>query len=361
MRTYKKKLNGILIIIILLLGIVIHFSSPIISKNNHSTIDVTNMNMLGSNVLGNNNLKGEKANELTEINKNLVKDDFNGAYLGIVGKKLTFSNGFGYSYLGTKNAFRMDSAFFIGQYQNILNTWMLLRVMSMKNIEPTSRLKNFLNVKYMDNSITLEDLLLGNAKYYISNDTLNSITNKNLQSIVENNVVPVRSESKYTDASNLIEMFLIAKLENETYATATNKLLFNKISAINSRVAQNGTIRINDVRSYVRYRKAYKEIQNSSLYDSGLHIKMSIFDLWQSANFIFKSDDTSTNRYQKVLQKVYRRKGILQNNAGKIQFSTSFGGQRIIMNIHEKKTLIVVTNTNRGSIQDLSKRLIQLY
>lgn len=90
-----------------------------------------------------NNLSGKSEQRFNQIGRNVSNSRFYGAYLGASDNKLRFSAFYGRSNVHAKAAFKMDTAFLMGNYQELLNNAMILKLVEQNKLDLTTKLSSY--------------------------------------------------------------------------------------------------------------------------------------------------------------------------------------------------------------------------
>ena len=87
---------------------------------------VLERNLTQATTLGGNKLTDSKRNKLLKLNAKLSRDGFFGSYIATKNSDLEFSAKIGYAHVGTKDIFRLNTTYLVGEYQDAINSAILL-------------------------------------------------------------------------------------------------------------------------------------------------------------------------------------------------------------------------------------------
>jgi len=239
--------------------------------------------------IGKWNLSNKSQVDLWQKNvKKLAGAQFFGAYVGVLNNKVVLADKRGLANASTENPFSLESVFFVGDYQDTLNTVMLVELVKDKKINLSKKVSSYLKIK--NGSINVRDLLTGETNFYIEKKYVDhkAIDQKyDLKRVTQKKSF----HRNYVSANNILKMFLIEKTSGTDYNNALSKYIIQPAGLMNTRLYNPNNKLANDVIGYKRQKKEGRYVQSKSVpiemnYSGITPLRMSISDILITINFI---------------------------------------------------------------------------
>ncbi|EIW14403.1 Beta-lactamase class C family protein [Lactiplantibacillus pentosus KCA1] len=355
------RLPAILVLIIVIFSglIITQVRGNSVTKSNHSlklstskTANLEEIPTLQTNFTV-NNLSGKSAQVFNGIGRNVSNSRFYGAYLGSSDNKLKFSAFYGKSNVHAKSSFKMDTAFLMGNYQELLNNAMLLKLVDQGQLNLTTKLSNYFSKEPLLSHYTVSDLLSDNFTLYIS--TKNSAKLRTDKYIATPNMKLAEKQTKKNSqhmhvANSVIKAVLISMVTKTSYEKAFNILVTDNMNLSNTRLINNTSdIATNDVKGYNYYvSSGYPVQRNLASFDMILfgtnQLRMPLIDVAISYAKIFDNDYFS-KKYNSIFHRSLKKFNLVNSSYKKnmYAFTSTEAGQKVTVQYDaDKKNLIVV-------------------
>lgn len=302
--------------------------------------------LLRSTALNVNNLTGKKREKVWSLNEDIIKKKFFGAYVGIDNTTIKISYGNGYSNIDTHNTFGLDSVFFVGKYQDIVNNAMLLNLMSKYNLVLTQKVGKVLGNRKLNNT-TFKDIIENKVDFYISSKSI--YNNRRLEEKSFPHIYLTKTRKHGVLANPYVKAELISKVSGKSYSEVVNELFVKKMGLHDTRIA-NSLTQANDVKMY-KNEKSKKgnvsqiKIKDEQYYQSNKYMKMSFVDMMISFRKI-TNGSLFKKKYMSTFDNALDSYGYYKN--GYLNIDSNMNGQAVYMSIsrNKKKMLVFVTNVS---------------
>lgn len=348
---------ALLFILIILCVFIVTYNFTTNQSESHRSVqtskNVLERNLTQATTLGGNKLTESKRNKLLKLNAKLSKDGFFGSYIGLKNSDLEFSSKIGYAHVGTKDIFRLNTTYFIGEYQNAINAAILLNLVNQNKLALSQSLEHYLPSLNIGESVTIKDLILGETGATINSGWYSQYL-RTKPSNVSLKKVSLRSEStKYVSANSLITKILVSKVSGKSYAEVVTNEMQDKLGLSNTRVVTNDdSSQVNDAVGYQYYTDTAKKVVQGKAVDTSdipaynYFVRMSLVDV------TLLTDDIQENKLVPAkYTKLYKRS--LQNIDG---FSTKDDGW-VLKTETRGQYLVIRTNNNSSKMLILTSNI----
>lgn len=327
------------------------------SKKTDITLD---RNLTNKSNLGDYNLSNSTRSQYNSIVKDISSQHFYGAYVGIDEKKILFSGSNGYANAGAKLGFRLDSAFSVGDYEDIVKDAIILRLADRGKVNLSDKLTKYMgNVSGMGGA-TVKDLLITRKNIYASSKQLKKIEANDYRNKNDVNVSSAKS-SHMKKINTYLKSMLISSVLNSRYSVAISNEFATSLSLNNTRIFTNiKGAPANDVKGY-RYavsgglpvQSEQSELQRGSM-------QMSMADVLLSLNKIINNDYFS-KKYNHYFKEAVKANDEVELTGTSFMLQTNSVNESMIVwyKVKDNKALVIAENfpNRRLKIEDVSTRL----
>ncbi|MFC6201181.1 serine hydrolase domain-containing protein [Lactiplantibacillus nangangensis] len=198
---------------------------------------------------GGDALTGKKEEQFNQVMRKINAKHHIGAYLGIEDGKVRFSGARGYANAGGSAVFRINSAFLVGKYQELINNAILLHYASQGKLNLNSNINTYVSNA---GSYTIKKLLNDGSGRFVTLKQLTQVSSNDLPNSYNSIIFNKKHVKDSISADSLIKIRLIRKISGTTYLSTLKKLIIIPLGLTNTRVysPQEGT-QSNDVESYI--------------------------------------------------------------------------------------------------------------
>ncbi len=375
MQKNKSRRIVTLILLLLLIALCVFIGLYNLTTNeteSHRSVQPSNSvlerNLTQATTLGGNKLTDSKRNKLLKLNARLSRDGFFGSYIATKNSDLEFSAKIGYAHVGTKDIFRLNTAYLIGEYQDAINSAILLRLVEKNELSLSKSLQYYLPGLKSGSEVTVKDLVLGKTNLTINSGWFSQYMQED-KSGIDFGKVKLRSTSaKYVSANPLITKNLISAVTGESYSSFVTKQLETHFGLSETRVVTDATnSQVNDATGYSYYKDRTnkvvqgKAIDVSDLPSDNYYIRMSLVDIAMLTNKI-QTKKAVPSKYTNIYQKALNNLDGFSKKASGWQLETAIRGQYLVIrtNANNSKMLIVTSNLENKKV-NISKLNTTLY
>lgn len=303
-----------------------------------------------------NNLSGKSEQHFNQIGRSVSNSRFYGAYLGASDNKLKFSAFYGRSNVHAKAAFKMDTAFLMGNYQELLNNAMILKLAAQNKLDLTTKLSNYFPNESLLSNYTVADLLSNKFTLYISTDDnaklrIDKYSTMSKLKLVEKQTK--KNEQHMHIANSTIKAVLISHVTKTSYEKAFDQLILANLKLSNTRLVRNTSdIATNDVKGYNYYvSSGYPTQRNLSPFDTILfgsnQLRMPLIDVAVSYKKIF-DNSYFPKKYNDIFYRSLKKFNLVNSNRKNqiYAFTSTEAGQKVTVQYNAAKNNLVVVGEN---------------
>lgn len=351
-----------LILCICLFGLLIHnevVNSKRIEKSHVEKVSrlkspVENQ-LTWTNRIGVNNLSGLEKKAVSEYSQKIIKHHFIGSYVGTDNKNLLFSGSNGYANAKVKAVFQLNTAYLVGNYQELLNNYIIYKLADNNKIKLTDKVGKYILLS-SDSSVgevTIDKLLNSDTNYYCNRKIMESFAT--IENRVNNHEeIKINAENKNNDVrvNSAIKALIISKALNTSYEEAFKKIIIDGFRLTDTRFYKNTTDgQANDVEGY-KYstiRKVpvqIKKMKIDSIYYGTNQLRMSMKDIIISFDSLFSKEGLLQKNQESFVKSVAEIKGFQNLTKKKIQFKMSQSGQNVFVRLNQSNNRLVIIGTN---------------
>lgn len=368
----KNKVGHVLLLIVLVTAVVGVWSYAYIVWNKevqsslvrdksieaHGKVEY-DLSLIRQTSLGVNNFKKISEREkLTSVMRNVNSAHFYGAFIALEGDNVVFSGKNGLADSNKNRAFSIGSSFFVGEYQDVLNSALLLHLIEKNDVKGTMKLSKYMsNVNNLHNQ-TIEDLLKNNVSLTVS------ASQKKFALVNQNKKITLSSGSSRSNATGLLKVILISKLAHMSYRKAFDNYLISPLNLTDTRFFVLGKdSQANDVVGY-RYLTQNgiptqtKMVNYKSTYFGDSPLRMSISDIVTSFKKITEKGYISSKHLAYVDSSLNR-----STNSNSVVYTGESLGQYLSIKKSAGKIVLVVSNFPNKKVTNktLLEKLFKLY
>ncbi|GJI54859.1 serine hydrolase [Lactiplantibacillus plantarum] len=318
------------------------------SNNNRSSLAValskqTNLDMQTQS------LYSEKINTL---NKNLIKDHFIGAYVGVRNNDILFSHGFGSINAANSNNFRFDSRLYVGNFQDVLDTTMLIALYNQNKVKLSEKVTDILPEFSADSSLTIYDLIVSNFSVYVN----------------KNNLTPTAksfSKGKHSSsiqANRLLREIVMEKVMHQNYEKIIMNLFGTKLDLYNTSVNSHDGFANNLVGYHYSEKEGIptqqKAVQESVTAYSENRLKMSVADVLKAGQYVFKKSTYKSNKSYGLFKTYLNNTDNLKSDNSIVKLSTSSFGEYLNFYTNTKTNEMILVVSNFPNRKTSNKMLV---
>ncbi|VDG32739.1 hypothetical protein [Lactobacillus plantarum] [Lactiplantibacillus mudanjiangensis] len=318
--------------------------------------------------IGVNNLKKDTSRKkLSDNIQALTKKKFIGAFVATSGEKIAFAGQYGYANATLKNTFKLNSVFFVGEYQNFLNTAAIFKLIEKGKINSNASLKKYIGVS---SNLSVKSFLVNGSDLYLKRQNINRVTANastryNLKYLHKYSTKP----TGYVSADSLIKAVLISKIMNMSYQRALKALVITPLGLANTRVYTNTATYVNDVKSYKYSTDNGTVLQDTILpmdktYFATNQLQMSVSDVLISSSKIINNYYFAKKYNVNFEKSINNINGNYKMTTNDFSFYSNVMGQMFSLKAarNGSKMLLTVTNyPNREiNIQSESTKLFDI-
>lgn len=297
------------------------------------------------------NLTDRQSQKLDVQTNYLEKKQFFGAYISVVNNKVLFSGNSGMANADTANSFKLDSTLMVGDYQELIDNGLLLKLIDKRNIALTDKVNKYIPGLKNEPELTLSDLIVNGSNLYLNK----KYTNLEAEHLKGSYFVERASHSKQFEPGDVfLKRMLISKWSQYNYRETVNKLFVNPMNLTNTTFYNSDSVQANDVIGYKYLKKEKKLIQkNAVLVDSSQsQLKMSVRDILISFKAL-GSNEVFPKKYNSIYKKSFNNINSANYTNKKYTVNTKSFGQYIYIKSNSdcKHIVIVVTNYDNPAIR----------
>lgn len=379
-RSFQKSVViSTLIILIIVLWVAVFFTmnnNKQKTAGNTSTIkearstDALDDALLKQTQLGVDNLTSKSKREsLEKVFGKIGKEHYAGAYLATNNASVVFSGQHGYANTEMDTNFKVNSSFVIGNYQDIINDALLLKMAQNGDLKTSDTISKYITSATGLGKMTIHSLLVGDSKLYLKKNTAKKLVNDN--SVYKSNLNLYHSDqSNRLSANALVKMLILEKVSGERYKTFIKHELEQNLNLSDVRFYQeNSIVQANDVKGYKYKTKNRIPVQHDVISYRATNygnsqLRLSLSDI-VSINHQFFGNKYFSKKYNSIFyDSVKNVTGSTISNQQFNYYNNSAGQYLAIKMTNDGKKITVVAANfpNKGlTNQSLVKKLYSLY
>lgn len=352
----------LLLLLIALCAFIVLYNLTTNETESHRSVQpsdsVLERNLTQATTLGGNKLTDSKRNKLLKLNAKLSRDGFFGSYIATKNSKLEFSAKIGYAHVGTKDIFRLNTAYLVGEYQDAINSAILLRLVENNELSLSKSLQYYLPGLKGGSEVTVKDLVLGRTGLVINSGWFSQYMQENKAKIDFGKIKLRSTSTKYVSANSLITKNLISTVTGETYSSYVTKQLENSFGLSETRVVTSATSsQVNDATGYNYYKDRTNQVVQGKAVDisdlpmDNYYIKMSLVDIALLTNKI-QTRKAVPSKYEDIYQKALNNLDGFSRKSSGWQLETAIRSQYLVIrtNADNSKMLIVTSNLENRKV-----------
>lgn len=372
---YKSKKIWMAVLAVLVLVVFMYIFQ--MNKNVNTNITVnevvqSNDGELQSNLskvtsLSANNLKKSKErDELKENTEKLIKLQFLGAFIAIKKSKIIFGGQRGYANAGLRTKYSVNSMVFINEFQDILNTAVLIHFIDVKHVATSRQVEDYLKLP-QNGQISISNFLESGSDYYIKSTSLKEDASSNNPFSYLKDIRYFNERPKgYKSADTLIKAMLISKLSGTSYTSALSIVAINKLGLTNTEFYNRRNDYVNNVFGYKYDRENGKVVQKKKIevnyiYPGMNDLKMSFSDVLNVVDGIFRNKLFSKSYNEIFRNSISNEKSVIVNSKNVTFFSEGQGQTWTLRMDFKNKNMVMVMANYPNKKPSVGSELNQLY
>lgn len=375
----KRKLVEICILIVAVIGVFTLVGVQIVKIQNNaktsnyggkvssSTNTALIKNLSEQTTLNIVRLSSKESDSLSKINKEyLIDNRIIGSFIGVSNDKIKFLWQNGYANKQINNIFRIDTTFLVGNYQGVVDTGMIMNLVSEKSIDLDRPLSKYLPGNQSLGSQTVRNFLKNGSNLSIKISDQNRLLSTNDSRF--NNAISTKNSSNknYVSADNFIREQLIAKVTNTTYKKAIEELLIAKIGLTGTRVYTVHSTQANDAQGYTSKEKGKNLTQDKVIsFNEGTsktnQLRMTLSDIVVSANALL-SNQMFNEKYDTLFKDAVNNLAGSEMGSKEYTYSGNIAGQALKIKASDNgNKVFVLTSTVAKSTVNFGKLVTELF
>lgn len=293
------------------------------SDNNSSKKVTLYDDLVGQTALGQAILPQSKKESWRKFIRKIYIDRYYGAFLGVKNGRLTLSGSAGSANVATRATFKLNSTFFVGHYQEFIDSAILTKLIDDGKVKSSVTLGSIIPELNYNRSMTLQNFLTKGTGKYIDKNILEVLSSKSLASMDKVKLMDKPTKNSFP-ADSVITAVIISKVANKSYNDAIEEIFKGplKITSVYM-FDHSGEHYANNVTSYSYQSVLKKPVQQnvyqiSDTYFGINQMKMTLSDAMYSYYMISDSKFFS-EKYNRLFKKAIKKYGM---NASKIDVET---------------------------------------
>lgn len=317
------------------------------------------------------NLGKINSSELVDVNEELQKEAYSGAYVVSHNKRIVNSNQFGYANASDSLNFGFNTTTRVGNYQSIINAVMLLRLLKQQHKSVNTDLDSLVTELPSSKKLTASMILQGETDFSIDNKRLVGLDSKRMASEYFKQVkqAPASTLKSRQDATNVLIVILIERLSHKSYANNVNEYLResdlagSRLITADSKIGRQDGLTYGDRKNHTKvsdYRYPNKNIDQD--YIIGIdQLRMSMIDILNSV-YLINKDRSFDKNYLIKYCKLMNYGGHIFTKQGKLSISSHGNNMSVVSTRGGNNIVVVVDNyANRGTAKlPLAERIAQI-